>query len=69
MEDEKMDSDVRAHYREMVELGAKDVGEGRTLKRGSRASWQVAPQITLNGVWSSWRLGIVRPLSTHQVSL
>ncbi len=29
IEDEKVDSDVRAHYREMVELGAKDVGEGR----------------------------------------
>ena len=29
IEEEEVDDDVRAHYREMVELGAQEVGEGR----------------------------------------
>jgi hypothetical protein len=28
-EDRSVDPDVRAHYQEMVELGAEEVGEGR----------------------------------------
>ena len=29
IEDEEVDDEVRAHYQEMVELGASEVGEGR----------------------------------------
>ncbi|HLM97403.1 MAG TPA: hypothetical protein VK283_13885 [Acidimicrobiales bacterium] len=29
IEDREVDDDVRAHFEEMVELGAREVGEGR----------------------------------------